>query len=143
VKLVLRCAEDCLRIEVSDDGSGVRVDKLVAKAIERGVVTRVRAEGMSDDERVALLFAPGLSTADEVTETSGRGVGMDAVAAAVRALGGTVTVTTRAGEGTRFVLLLPTHAPREIGVSERRRTSRGAILAVSPEPRTGAVPHPS
>jgi ABC-type transport system substrate-binding protein/signal transduction histidine kinase len=143
VKLVVRCAEDCLRIEVSDDGSGVRVDKLVAKAIERGVVTRVRAEGMSDDEHVALLFAPGLSTADEVTETSGRGVGMDAVAAAVRALGGTVTVTTRAGEGTRFVLLLPTHAPREIGVSERRRTSRGAILAVSPEPRTGAVPHPS
>ena len=92
-------------IEVSDDGAGLNRNKILAKAIERGLVD---AEAhLSDREVFDLIFAPGLSTADQVTNLSGRGVGMDVVRRNLQALRGTITVDSSAGHGTRLTLRLP------------------------------------
>jgi two-component system, chemotaxis family, sensor kinase CheA len=92
-------------ISVSDDGRGINRDKLLAKARSRGLYTS--ADRPSPDEIDALLFHPGLSTADAVTDVSGRGVGMDVVKQNVESLGGRVLVSSEPGKGTRFTLLLP------------------------------------
>ena len=92
-------------IEVSDDGAGLNRNKILAKAIERGLVD---AEAhLSDREVFDLIFAPGLSTADQVTNLSGRGVGMDVVRRNLQALRGTINVDSQSGQGTRLTLRLP------------------------------------
>ena len=93
-------------IEIADDGRGLRRDLILRKAIEKGVVHGT-GESLSDAEVHALIFAPGFSTAAQVTEISGRGVGMDVVKRNVEALRGTVQVTSTPGHGTRFRLMLP------------------------------------
>ncbi len=93
-------------IEIADDGRGLRRDLILRKAIEKGVVHGT-GESLSDAEVHALIFAPGFSTAAQVTEISGRGVGMDVVKRNVEALRGTVQVTSTPGRGTRFRLMLP------------------------------------
>lgn len=93
-------------IEIADDGRGLRRDLILRKAIEKGVVHGT-GESLSDAEVHALIFAPGFSTAAQVTEISGRGVGMDVVKRNVEALRGTVQVTSTPGYGTRFRLMLP------------------------------------
>lgn len=92
-------------IEVADDGAGLNRDKILAKAIERGLVEP--EAHLSDREVFDLIFAPGLSTADQVTNLSGRGVGMDVVRRNLQALRGTITVDSSAGHGTRLTLRLP------------------------------------
>lgn len=94
-------------IEVSDDGRGIDVDKVKAKAIERGLITSDQASRMSDTDAMKLIFEPGFSTSDVVTDISGRGVGMDAVKSAVEALDGTVEIESKRGLGTRTRLRLP------------------------------------
>lgn len=94
-------------IEISDDGAGIPLDRVRAKAVANGLLTPERAAQMSDAESTALIFLPGLSTASNVTSVSGRGVGMDVVKTNVERLGGTVEVETRLGEGTTFRLKLP------------------------------------
>jgi len=92
-------------IEVGDDGAGLNRNKILAKAIERGLVD---AEAhLSDREVFDLIFAPGLSTADQVTNLSGRGVGMDVVRRNLQALRGTINVDSQSGQGTRLTLRLP------------------------------------
>ncbi|GEC97504.1 chemotaxis protein CheA [Zoogloea ramigera] len=92
-------------IEVSDDGAGLNRNKILAKAIERGLVD---AEAhLSDREVFDLIFAPGLSTAEQVTNLSGRGVGMDVVRRNLQALRGTINVDSQPGQGTRLTLRLP------------------------------------
>ena len=92
-------------IEVGDDGAGLNRNKILAKAIERGLVD---AEAhLSDREVFDLIFAPGLSTADQVTNLSGRGVGMDVVRRNLQALRGTINVDSQSGRGTRLTLRLP------------------------------------
>lgn len=92
-------------IEVSDDGAGLNRNKILAKAVERGLVD---AEAhLSDREVFDLIFAPGLSTADQVTNLSGRGVGMDVVRRNLQALRGTINVDSQSGQGTRLTLRLP------------------------------------
>lgn len=95
-------------IEVEDDGRGLRREKILSKAIERGVVASER-EGaeMSDREVYQLIFAPGFSTADKVTDVSGRGVGMDVVRRNIQALRGKVEIRSTPGKGSTFVLSLP------------------------------------
>ena len=93
-------------IEIADDGRGLRRDLILRKAIEKGVVHGT-GESLSDAEVHALIFAPGFSTAAQVTEISGRGVGMDVVKRNVEALRGTVQVTSTPGHGTQFRLMLP------------------------------------
>ncbi len=92
-------------IEVRDDGAGVNRKKLLAKAIEKGLVDADAP--ISDDQVLQLLFHPGLSTADTVSNVSGRGVGMDVVKRNIEALGGAISVTSEEGTGSLFRIRLP------------------------------------
>ena len=94
-------------IEVADDGAGIPMERVLAKAIERNLVTKDQAAGMSEREALQLIFLPGFSTAAAVTTVSGRGVGMDVVRANVEKVGGSVEVESRRGEGTTLRLRVP------------------------------------
>lgn len=94
-------------IEIEDDGAGINVEKVRSKALERGVITPEEATTMSDNELAMLIFAPGFSTADVVTDLSGRGVGLDVVKNKIESLGGVVTLETVVGQGTKFQVSLP------------------------------------
>ena len=94
-------------IEVSDDGAGIDPDKVKKKAIERGIITEDRAAIMSDEEAQQLVLLPGFSMAKQVTDLSGRGVGMDAVKTKVEALGGQFDLTSKKNEGTHVYIRLP------------------------------------
>jgi two-component system chemotaxis sensor kinase CheA len=91
-------------IEVSDDGAGLRRDKILAKALKQGMQV---SEQMSDDEVWQLIFMPGFSTAEQVTDISGRGVGMDVVKRNIQAMGGHVEIQSREGKGTTTKIVLP------------------------------------
>jgi two-component system chemotaxis sensor kinase CheA len=108
-RIVLRAYHQngLVNIEVADDGGGIALDRVKKKGIERGLVTAERAEMMSDSEVASLIFLPGFSTAEQVTNVSGRGVGMDVVKTNVEQVGGTVDVETRLGVGTTFILKIP------------------------------------
>ena len=92
-------------VAFSDDGAGLNLEKIRAKAVANGVIER-DAE-LSDVDAANLIFTPGFSTADQVTELSGRGVGMDIVRAEVSAVGGRIETSTNSGQGTSFKLVLP------------------------------------
>ncbi len=92
-------------IEVADDGRGLDRDRILRKGIEAGLVTA--DEALSDDRVFSLIFEPGFSTAEQVTETSGRGVGMDVVKRNIEALGGSIAIQSQPGRGTRFTITLP------------------------------------
>jgi two-component system chemotaxis sensor kinase CheA len=94
-------------IEVKDDGNGIDVEKVRNKAIEKGTITEEQAAAMTEDEIVGLLFRPSFSTADKVTDVSGRGVGLDVVKSKIEALGGDVEVKTVYGQGSTFIIRLP------------------------------------
>jgi two-component system chemotaxis sensor kinase CheA len=94
-------------IEVSDDGKGIDVKKVVARAIERRIVSHDEANRLSEMEALHLIFHPGLSTAEEVTAISGRGVGMDVVKTVIDRLKGNVEIRTKLGQGTTFLLKVP------------------------------------
>jgi two-component system, chemotaxis family, sensor kinase CheA len=108
-KIVLRAFHQngLVHIEVADDGGGIALDRVRRKGIERGLVTADRAEAMSDAEVAGLIFLPGFSTADSISNISGRGVGMDVVKTNVEQVGGTVEVSTKPGLGTTFTLKIP------------------------------------
>ena len=92
-------------IEISDDGRGLARDAIARKAMEKGLIAS--AEGMTDAEIHSLIFAPGFSTAEKVTEISGRGVGMDVVKRGIEAMRGRIIIESTPGTGTRFKLVLP------------------------------------
>lgn len=92
-------------IEISDDGAGLNRDKILAKARERKLIAA--DEVLSDEQIFDLIFQPGFSTADQVSDVSGRGVGMDVVRKNIRSLGGSVEVKSRPGEGSTFAIRLP------------------------------------
>lgn len=94
-------------IEVRDDGNGIDVENVKAKAIERGTITPEQSVNMTDKEVIDLLFLPSFSTAKEVTDVSGRGVGLDVVKSKIEMLGGEVEVKTKLGEGSTWTIRLP------------------------------------
>ena len=94
-------------IEVSDDGAGVDVEKIKRKALEKGTITEEQAEYMTDKEAIDLLFMPAFSTAEKISDVSGRGVGLDVVKNKIEGLGGDVEVKSKLGEGTTFITRLP------------------------------------
>ena len=94
-------------IEVSDDGGGIDVEKVKRSAINKGHITEEQAEYMSDKEAIDLLFMPSFSTAEKLSDVSGRGVGLDVVKNKIEGLGGDVEVVTKLGEGTTFIVRLP------------------------------------
>lgn len=94
-----------IEIAISDNGQGINRQKVLEKAIEKGVVSG--SENLSDDQIDELIFAPGFSTADAVTDVSGRGVGMDVVRRNILSLGGRISVRSDPGKGSRFLMTLP------------------------------------
>ncbi len=96
-----------VRLRVSDDGRGIDRDAVLARGVERGLIGPAQAAVATDAEAHALLFAPGFSTAEHITDTSGRGVGLDVVSEAMRRLGGSVEVASAPGQGTSFTLRMP------------------------------------
>ncbi len=94
-------------IEVRDDGAGINVEKVKKKAIEKGTITSEQAEVMSDKEVIDLLFKPSFSTAEVITDVSGRGVGLDVVKTKIEALGGDIEAKTKLGAGSNFIIRLP------------------------------------
>ena len=94
-------------VEISDDGRGIDAQKIRAKAIELGLTTAEEAARLNETETLDFIFSPGFSTAEQVTEVSGRGVGMDVVQSVLHRLKATINVETRVGQGTTFRLKLP------------------------------------
>ncbi len=95
-------------IEIVDDGKGLDADALKRKAVQRGLISAADAAAMSDEAAFQLIFMPGLSTAEKVTDVSGRGVGMDVVRSNVRNLHGAIEIRSKKGQGTTFLIKLPT-----------------------------------
>jgi two-component system chemotaxis sensor kinase CheA len=96
-----------VNIEVIDDGRGIDAEKVLARAIERNLVTREKAKSLSEREVLSLIFLPGFSTADRVTSVSGRGVGMDVVKTNIERIGGYVDIQSQKGAGTTIRLKIP------------------------------------
>ncbi|MBR7552909.1 chemotaxis protein CheW [Allobacillus sp. GCM10007491] len=94
-------------VEISDDGQGINREKVLNKALENQVVTPEQANQLSDRQIDELILASGFSTADEVSDLSGRGVGLDVVKNTIESLGGTIEITSEEGEGTTFTIQLP------------------------------------
>jgi two-component system, chemotaxis family, sensor kinase CheA len=107
--LKLRAAQEGSHVivEVTDDGAGIDVKKVVKKAVERGLITANRVAQLGEREQMQLIFLPGLSTSDVVTNVSGRGVGMDVVRTNVERIGGKVEIDSRFGKGTTLRMRIP------------------------------------
>jgi two-component system chemotaxis sensor kinase CheA len=107
IRLAASHEENQIVIVVEDDGRGISADGVKESALRKGLIAREQAERLSADEAVNLIFTPGFSTRTEVTDISGRGVGMDIVRANIERLNGSVAVRTAPGRGTRFTIRLP------------------------------------
>ena len=94
-------------ITIKDDGKGINEEVMVKKALEKGIISEEEAEKMTKEEKVKLIFASGFSTAEKVTDVSGRGVGMDVVRTKIEALNGSIEVLTDVGIGTEIKIKLP------------------------------------
>jgi len=94
-------------IEIQDDGGGLRVARIKSKAVERGLITQEKSNTMLDQEVFKLIFQPGFSTAEQVTNLSGRGVGMDVVRINIEKIGGALEVDSEPGKGTRLKIRIP------------------------------------
>ena len=108
-RILLRAFQDsgCIVVEIRDDGKGIDPSRIREKAAEKGVATPEALAAMSDDEIIQLIFAPNFSTADSISDLSGRGVGMDAVLTMVHNFGGTAHVASSLGKGSTVTLSLP------------------------------------
>lgn len=107
LRLKARQADDRVIIEISDDGRGIDVEKVKRKAFERGLIDEARFATISDEDALQLIMEAGLSTAEQVSDLSGRGVGMDVVRTMVRRTGGTIGVSSEPGRGTKVTISLP------------------------------------
>ncbi|WP_276624249.1 ATP-binding protein, partial [Syntrophomonas wolfei] len=94
-------------IEISDDGKGMNPEEIKLKALGKGLIRPEQIESMSNEEAYQLIFLPGFSTREEVSELSGRGVGMDVVKNNIEQVGGTVTMSSQLNQGTKFLLRIP------------------------------------
>ncbi len=107
VILSARQEGDHVTIEIQDDGAGIDPERLRSKVIEKGLMSSDAVGRLNADECLNLIFLPGFSTKTEVTDISGRGVGMDVVQSRIRELGGTIQITSALGEGSRFTIRVP------------------------------------
>ncbi len=94
-------------IRIADDGKGLNVERIRQKALANGLVTETELAGLSEKQVLQFIFRPGFSTAEKVTSVSGRGVGMDVVRTNIERIGGTIEMTSVAGEGTTFLIKIP------------------------------------
>ncbi|MCM8535657.1 MAG: ATP-binding protein [Lentisphaeraceae bacterium] len=107
VSMELQVSDDSVKMIVGDDGKGINGEIIASKAVEKGLITDEEKSKLSDQEKIELIFHPGFSTNDEVTDVSGRGVGMDAVKSSIEELNGKVEIETELGKGTKMILTLP------------------------------------
>lgn len=107
VKLIAYPEGNQVVIRVDDDGKGINPEVILKKAIEKGLVTEKEAEKLEPQDIIMLIFKPGFSTAEKVTDVSGRGVGMDVVRTRIESLGGNISVQSKVGEGSSFIIRLP------------------------------------
>lgn len=107
LKVSARQEGDRVILDISDDGAGIDTDRVRAKAIERGLIPEDRAALLTEHEAVQLVFLPGFSTAESISDLSGRGVGMDVVRSAIERINGTVELTSERGKGTLIRMALP------------------------------------
>ncbi len=107
VTLSAKLEKDSVALTVSDDGKGINTEKIKEKIVRQNMVTQDIADNLSENEVVRYIFEPGFSSADKVTDISGRGVGMDVVKKSVESIGGQVLVDTELGMGTDIHLILP------------------------------------
>ncbi len=108
-RIVIRSSHESgqVSIEISDDGNGIEPQKIIAKAIQKGILTAEQVKSMSPKQILQIIFMPGFSTAEQVTSISGRGVGMDVVKSNVEKIGGSVDIHSDVGVGSTFKLKIP------------------------------------
>lgn len=107
VTLKAYAQSDKIIIEIKDDGAGINVERVAGKVLEKGLMTPEQIDALSEDEMSELVLLPGLSTAEEITEFSGRGVGMDVVKRSIESFGGSINISTKANQGTLITLAIP------------------------------------
>lgn len=107
ITLSAETVKEEVRIQVSDDGRGIDVEKIKQKALQKGLISPEEAKRMPPEQLIQLIFLPGFSSADTVTKISGRGVGMDVVKRAIERVGGQIDIESTLGKGTTFTLILP------------------------------------
>ena len=142
MKLELRAVRDRDRVmlQLHDDGKGMDPARITQKALEKGLIDKARAQTLSTSQALELVCLPGFSTADHVTETSGRGVGMDVVKATLEKLGGALQISAAPGQGTTLTLQLPlTVAIIRVLVIEVGATGDGYVIPVARVERALAV----
>ena len=124
VRLTASREKEHVAIEVSDDGKGIDPDQVLDMAIKKGIVTPEDSVELNDKEKLMLICAPGLSTREEATDVSGRGVGVDVVKTTIESLGGTMAIDSEKGTGTKVTLKLPltTAIARGLLVKVRQET---------------------
>lgn len=120
-----------INIEISDDGGGINPEKVRAKAVQRGLITTDQASRLVDHEVIRLIFAAGFSTAEQITNVSGRGVGMDVVKTNIEKIGGTVDIQSKVGEGTTLKIKIPLTLAIIPALMVSSRSERFAIPQVS------------
>jgi two-component system chemotaxis sensor kinase CheA len=134
LRIQLTETEADYRLLVQDDGRGIDVASVVATAVARGALSQADAGRLSARAAAALIFRDGVSTARNVTEISGRGVGMSAVKSEVERLGGEVQIETELGKGTKFVLRVPKAQPGARASVSKAEPSREAAAPRASEP---------
>ncbi|HOX50925.1 MAG TPA: ATP-binding protein, partial [Fibrobacteria bacterium] len=107
IRMSVAIEEDCVKIQVADDGHGIDTDRVVEKAVAEGIISKDDAEQMGRDQRLLLIFESGISTATSITDVSGRGVGMAAVRESIESMGGNIRLASEPGKGTETTLTIP------------------------------------
>ena len=107
IRLTVTRDRDHVDIVIEDNGRGMDPERLKSNAVEKGVISREQADAMTPQDSFMLVCAPGFSTAETVSDVSGRGVGMDAVRTALHSMGGTLAIRSEIGQGSRFIMRLP------------------------------------
>ncbi len=107
ISLKAYAQSDKIVIEIQDDGAGINVERVVNKVLEKGLLSIEKIDALSDDEKAELVMLPGLSTAETISEYSGRGVGMDVVKKSIENFGGTIRIKTVPNRGTTIILSIP------------------------------------
>jgi len=107
VTLKAYAQSDRIIIEIIDDGAGINTERVASKVLEKGLMTPEQIDALNENERAELVLLPGLSTAEEITEYSGRGVGMDVVKKSIENFGGSISISTKANQGTVITLAIP------------------------------------
>lgn len=130
---------DMITVEVSDDGSGINVDRVRNKAVERGLVSEAESKDMKDEDVYNLLFEPNFSTAEKITDISGRGVGMDVVRTVARKFGGNAWFNSQKGQGTTLTIQFP--IPKSLVVESSLVGQSGEFLIAIPLSSISEIRH--